>query len=69
MTFAIFMATMKYIIISDAIVLRWMHKFKNGHESIVDACKSYRKCSIVTDKTFVKSSVSLTKMPNLHLPR
>ena len=33
-----------------ATVLRWMHKFKNGHKLIKEACKYDRTRSIVTDK-------------------
>ena len=47
-------------VVSCATVSRWMHKFKNWR------CFKYEKVYSYTDKTFIKSSLSLTKSPDLH---
>jgi hypothetical protein len=51
-----------------ATVRKRMHEFKNWRESIKEVCMSDKNAP-VTNKTFIKSSLSLIKMPHIHSPR
>jgi hypothetical protein len=42
--------------VSNATISSWMYKFINRYESFTDAFQSGKKRSIVTDKTFIKTT-------------